>query len=268
MGNLFRTTGGSAGLTARRFYALLASLSAVLAVILAVPPITRFAALFFAVLALCALGMTGLLRMMTHTTGWLSRTAERLYAMGTALFALFLLTFVAVQLLLLRGAHTDPEAEQAQYLLVLGAGIDGDQPSQTLRLRLEAARDCALRNPDCVLVVCGGQGADEAYPEAVVMRRWLVGQGIAESRILEEDRSVNTIENIANAKRMLDEIAPDGYTTAVVSSGFHLFRARHLMAQAGLSPTAVAAPSPWHLRPVFCLREYFSLVILAAANRW
>lgn len=255
-------------MTARRFYRILCIVSVVLALPLLVSPITRCAGAFFGALAVCALAMLLLLWLMARTGGWLRRAAKLLYALGTVLFALFLVTFVAVQLILLRGAHTDPEAEQAQYLLVLGGGIRGDQPSLTLRFRLEAARDCAQRNPDCTLIVCGGQGDDEDYPEAYVMRKWLIEQGIAEDRVLLEDRSVNTIENIQNAKRILDKTAPDGYTTAVVSSGFHLFRARHLMEQAGLDPVAVAAPSPWHLRPVFCLREYFSLVILAATNRW
>lgn len=265
---MFRTTGRGTGLTARRFYRLLCLVSVILALALSLSPITRSAGVFFAALAVCGLGMYLLLWLMAHTDGLLRRAAMGLYALGTTLFALFLVTFVVVQLILLRGAHTDPESAQAQYLLVLGGGIRGDQPTQTLRLRLEAALDCAQRNPDCTLIVCGGQGDDEDYPEAYVMRKWLMEQGIPADRILSEDRSVNTIENIANAKRILDATAPEGYTTAVVSSGFHLFRARHLMAQAGLDPVAVAAPSPWHLRPVFCLREYFSLVILAATNRW
>ena len=259
---MFRTTGRGTGLTARRVYRVLSIVSILLAIPLSVSPITRSTAVFFAALAIGAGGMQLLLLLMARTGGWQRRAAALLYALGTALFALFLATFVAVQLVLLRNARTDSEAERAQYLLVLGAGIRGDQPTKTLRMRLQAARDVAQHNPDCTLIVCGGQGADEDFPEAIVMRDWLVANGVAADRILCEEQSTNTIQNIANAKRILDEREPHGASTAVVSNG------RHLMAQAGLDPVAIAAPSPWYLRPTFCIREYFSLVLLAATNRW
>lgn len=251
-----------------RLYRILFAVGLVLGLICFPSPITRFASVICTAVCVYSIVMQLLLRLMQQKSTVVRRIAASLYALGIAVVSMIAVTFVVVQLLLLRGAHTDPEAEHAQYLLVLGAGIRQDQPSNALRSRLEAARGCALRNPSCTIVVCGGQGGDEDYPEAFVMKNWLTEHGIPAERILMEDRSTSTIENIAYAKEILDRIAPDGYTTAVVSNGFHLFRARHLMEQAGLDPVAVSAPSPWHLRPVFCLREYCSLVILAAANRW
>lgn len=249
-------------------YRILFAAGLVLGLICLPSPITRFASAIFAALCVYAAAMQLLLRLMQQKNTAVRHIAAALYAFGIAVVSMIAVTFAAVQLMLLHGAHTDPEAERAQYLLVLGAGIREDRPSNTLRSRLEAARDCALRNPSCTIVVCGGQGDDEDSPEALVMKNWLVEHGIPAERILMEDRSTSTIENIAYAKEILDRTAPDGYTTAVVSNGFHLFRARHLMEQAGLDPVAVSAPSPWHLRPLFCLREYCSLVILAATNRW
>lgn len=251
-----------------RLYRILFSAGLLLGLLCLPSPITRFASVIFAALCVYAAVMQLLLRLTQHANRIIRRIASTLYAFGIAAASMIVVTFAAVQLLLLRSAHTDPEAEHAQYLLVLGAGIREDRPSNTLRTRLEAARDCALRNPSSTIIVCGGQGDDEDYPEALVMKNWLVEHGVPAERIRMEDRSTNTIENIAFAKEILDRTAPAGYTTAVVSNGFHLFRARHLMAQAGLDPVAVSAPSPWHLRPVFCLREYCSLVILAATNRW
>lgn len=251
-----------------RFYRGMSAVCLILGVICLPFPISRFASVISAAFCLYAVVMQLLLWLMAHTEKTVRRAASACYALGTAVFSLFVVTFVAVQLILLRNAHTDPEADRAQYLLVLGAGIREDRPTNTLRSRLEAARDCALRNPSSTIIVCGGQGDDEDYPEALVMKNWLVEHGIPAERILMEDRSTNTIENIAFAKEILDRTASDGYTTAVVSNGFHLFRARHLMQQAGLDPVAVSAPSPRHLRPLFCLREYCSLVILAATDRW
>ena len=257
----------------KRMYTVLCSLSAALTLAVAVAiPFWGTAAygylLFCAAFALCTGIMRLLLTLRERTEGTLRRVVRILYGIGTALFSLFLGSFVVVQGILLVNAHTDPEARQADYLLVLGGGIRGDQPGCSLTARLEAARACWEQNPSCTLIVCGGQGADEQYTEAYVMHKWLLAHGVPKNRILLEDQSVNTVQNIRNAKEILRQTGAERARVAVVSSGFHLFRARHLMEQAGLGRLAVAAPSPWYLRPLFCLREYFSLAILVATGRW
>lgn len=257
----------------QRVYTVLCALSAVLtAVIAAAIPFWGTAAygylLFCVAFALCTGIMRLLLCLAERTEGTLHRVVRILYGIGTALFALFLGSFVIVQGILLVNARTDPEARQADYLLVLGGGISGDQPGRSLTARLEAARACWEANPSCILIVCGGQGADEQYTEAYVMQKWLLAHGVPSTHILREDQSVNTVQNIQNAKEILRQTGAENARVAVVSSGFHLFRARHLMQQAGLGRLAVSAPSPWYLRPLFCLREYFSLAILVATGRW
>ena len=257
----------------KRVYTVLCALSAVLTLVVAVAiPFWGTAAygylLFCGVLALCTGIMRLLITLQERTEGTPRRVMRILYGIGTALFALFLGSFVVVQGILLVNARTDPEARQTDYLLVLGGGIRGDQPGRSLTARLEAARACWEQNPSCTLIVCGGQGADEQYTEAYVMRKWLLAHGVPENCIVMEDQSVNTVQNIQNAKEILRQTGAERARVAVVSSGFHLFRARHLMEQAGLGRLAVAAPSPWYLRPLFCLREYFSLAILVATGRW
>lgn len=257
----------------KRVYTILCVLSAALtlAVAAAIPfwGTAAFGYLMFcAVFALCTGIMRLLLTLREHTKGTLHRVVHTLYIIGTVLFSLFLGSFVVVQGILLLNARTDPEARNADYLLILGGGIHGDQPGRALTARLEAARACWESNPSCTLIVCGGQGADEQYTEAYVMRRWLLSHGVPDAQILLEEQSVNTVQNIQNAKIILRQVGAENARVAVVSSGFHLFRARHLMEQAGLGRLAVSAPSPWYLRPLFCLREYFSLAILVASGRW
>ena len=60
----------------------------------------------------------------------------------------------------------DPEA---QWVVVLGAGVNGTVPSQALRERLEAARDYLARYPEAVAVLSGAQGDGESITEARCM---------------------------------------------------------------------------------------------------
>ena len=80
----------------------------------------------------------------------------------------------------------------------------------------------------------GGQGAGEDISEAECMRRYLVKHGIAEERILLEDRSTSTKENLAFSEAV---IKTDGGKTdriVLVSSAYHLYRARSMAAAMGM----------------------------------
>lgn len=256
----------------RRFYSVLCALCAAAAVVMLITGISMglttviTASIFFAALAVCTGGMRLLILLRDRTSGSVRKAFHAVYCIGTVLFALFIVSFVAVQTVLVSSAHTDAESAEADYLLVLGAGINGTNPSRALAARLRAALDFAEEHPDCTLVVCGGQAEDEICSEASVMQSWLIKHGLDEKRILTEDKSRTTIQNIENAKAILDETATGSYSTAVVSNGFHLFRARRLMAKAGLDPYAVRASSPPSLVPLFYIREYFSLVKLALSG--
>ena len=78
-----------------------------------------------------------------------------------------------------RGA-ADPEA---QWVVVLGAGVNGTVPSQALRERLEAAQDYLARYPEAVAVLSGAQGDGEAITEAQCMYDWLTARGVDPARL-------------------------------------------------------------------------------------
>uniref|UniRef100_UPI0025F8263F YdcF family protein n=1 Tax=uncultured Clostridium sp. TaxID=59620 RepID=UPI0025F8263F len=89
------------------------------------------------------------------------------------------------------------DTSDSQYILVLGAGLkDGYNPSATLRYRLNAAIDCVETYGNTgIIVVSGGQGADEKISEAEAMKKYLIDYGVPENRILVEDKSRTTDEN-------------------------------------------------------------------------
>ena len=88
-------------------------------------------------------------------------------------------------------------------LLVLGCRVYGARPSRLLRWRADRAAKYLKAHPQSVAVLSGGQGRDEAISEAEAMRRLLTQAGIAPSRLLLEDKSTSTQENIAFSGEIL-----------------------------------------------------------------
>ncbi len=176
--------------------------------------------------------------------------------------ALWLLSFAAVCCILCAAAFP-PEFPPCDWVVVLGAGLHGDRPSETLRLRLETAAGYLRENPDTRAVVTGGRGPGETITEAEAMAAFLVSAGVDPGRILLEDRATSTAENLRHSRAVLEAagaLAEAPPSLAVVTSGFHLFRVQLLARRAGLALFPVAAPTPWYLLPNACLREYLAVI--------
>lgn len=242
---------------------------AILCAIAAAPQLcwapARFGGIFFGALAIGSGGEYFCLRQRgTH------KLFGALAVLGRVLFGIFLASIVIVQGMIIVGMRADEDAAQADAILVLGARVyENGEPSATLAARLDAAQAFLDEHPDAVAVLCGGQGANEPCPEAEAMRAYLLARGVPENRLLLEDQSNNTIQNIANAKVLLDARFGQAYRTAVLSSDFHLARARRLMLHAGLDPYAVPAETPYFMqRLALHLREYGSIMGLVLTGRW
>ena len=152
-------------------------------------------------------------------------------------------------------------AAPSRWLLVLGAGLRGGTPSLTLQQRLNTALEHLQENPGVQAILSGGQGRGETMSEAEAMSRFLLGHGIATNRLIKEERSTSTFENLRFCKDILDAKGLDsGETVDVISSDFHLFRVKFLAKRAGLSVHTISAPSPWYLLPNTCMREFFAVI--------
>ena len=153
-------------------------------------------------------------------------------------FALFL----ALEVPIVRGAHPDEDAP-VDAIVILGAGVNGTEPSRILWARLTAARAYAEKHPGVPIVCSGGQGPGEEISEAACMAQWLTAHGVAPERLRQEARSTSTAENFAFSEALLraEGIGTQG-TVAVVTSEFHLYRARRLAGEQRC--IGVAAPLP------------------------
>ena len=144
-------------------------------------------------------------------------------------------------------------------VVLLGAQVYSEERMGiSLTGRVEKAYEYLSENPEALCIVTGGQGGDEPCPEAVTERNVLVNMGVDEERILLEDQSHNTRENLMFAKEIAEEQGM-GQEIALVTQGFHMYRATQLAKAAGFTPYSLIAETDPLLFPEYYGRELLSL---------
>ena len=134
---------------------------------------------------------------------------------------------------------------EPQAMVILGCQVKPWGPSILLQDRLDTALEYLEEYPDLPVVVSGGQGPDEPTSEAQAMYDYLVEHGIAAERIVQEDQSHNTVQNLLYSRDLLAELGLDPAEDSVlfVSNGFHLARIRMLAERHGYGAVStLAAP--------------------------
>ena len=148
---------------------------------------------------------------------------------------------VYVVLLARISSQYDTESGEAEYLIVLGAQIHESGPSLVLKYRLDTAVAYLNEHPGVTCIVSGGRGDNEPATEASGMRDYLVSHGIDESRIVLEDRSSDTSENLKNCLALLPSADAK---VAIVTNNFHMYRALGIARSCGYKNVCgVPAPS-------------------------
>jgi uncharacterized SAM-binding protein YcdF (DUF218 family) len=155
----------------------------------------------------------------------------------------------------------------ADFVVVLGAGLrpDGGVPP-LLASRLDRGRqvwaglDRRAGEFKPLLIVSGGKGDDERVPEASAMAAYLTARGFPADRLLLEDRSRSTEENLLFSKAIMEEIRP-GARVTVVTSDFHAFRAALLARRLGIQGQVTGARVAGYYRPSAVLREFAAVFL-------
>lgn len=166
-----------------------------------------------------------------------------------------------------RDARTDTGAHP-NAIIVLGAGVNGSTPSLSMCNRLDAALDYLGANPDALAVVSGGQGEGEDITEAEAMADYLTAHGIDSARIVQEERSRTTRENLENSFAIL---RARGYDPAdgvgIVTSEYHLCRAKRMARALGAEPVGIAAETTLpSMRINYFIREAFAAAYMQLAG--
>lgn len=174
-----------------------------------------------------------------------------------AMFCIGLAIFLIVEGCVISGFWQKGEPG-ADYVIVLGAQMKHNGPSKALRYRLDEAARYLEENPEAKVIVSGGQGPDEHISEAQGMYDYLVEQGIDEARIIMEDKSRNTFENLTFSAQYLDK-GKD--RVAIVTNNFHVFRATGIARKAGYADACgIAAKGEPYLQINNMMREFFGVV--------
>ena len=112
--------------------------------------------------------------------------------------------------------------------------------------------------PGTRVIVSGGQGPGEEISEADAMAAYLIRSGIDRERIIREDKSTSTIENLRYSRKYTD---PEREDIGIVTNGFHMYRALLIAGQEGYRN---AYKIPASSNPVFqinyLMREFFAVV--------
>lgn len=172
-------------------------------------------------------------------------------------FLVFGILIVGItEVVIIQAAQGDPETE-CDYIVMLGAGLRGSEPSRILTDRINTAYTYLTEHPNVICIVSGGQGPDEDISEAQCMFDHLTAMGIDGGRIWMEDKSTSTWENFQFTLNLIQEktgARPE--TIGVISNEFHLFRAGLFAEQCGVTPIGIPAPTSYvSLKLNYFLRE-------------
>lgn len=167
-----------------------------------------------------------------------------------------IIMFIAVEGCIISGFSAKGE-ENLDYIVVLGAQVKANGPSRVLQYRLDEAYDYLIENEGTICIVSGGQGHNEPFSEAQGMYDYLVDKGISAERILMEDRSANTVQNLENSSKYFDS---ENDRIGVVTNNFHVFRGVHLAKHLGIKNVyGIAAKAHPLYLPNNMLREFFGV---------
>ncbi len=183
-------------------------------------------------------------------------------------YTVFLVVVIITGSILVIFSASKPEAG-ADAIIVLGAGIHGDQVTRLLAKRLRAAIEYKQENPGALIVVSGGQGQGEDITEAEAMERFLILNGISKEDIIKEEASTSTQENFRFSKLLLDEHFPDGYSVVYVTNDFHIFRAGLVAKKEGLTADGLTSMgTEWYVLPNCYLREIAAVWVYFLLGRF
>lgn len=157
---------------------------------------------------------------------------------------------------ILRSAHPK-QIPANRYVIVLGAGVNGTEPSLTLQDRINAAYTYLSQNPEAIAVLSGGQGDHEDITEAACMYRELTDMGIRPEQLLLEEAATSTMENLRFSLELLEmQTGFKPTRIGIISSEYHLFRAIQFADNLGVEAVGIPAKTTWlPLRINYYLRE-------------
>ncbi len=168
-------------------------------------------------------------------------------------FSMWILTFV----LYIVSIQFMPHRMNFKYIIIHGCGlIGGKRVSKLLSDRIDKAIEIYEKCADKpIIIASGGKGTDEAVSEADAIKGYLLEHGIPEDKIIAEDRSTTTMENLQNCREIINRRNEKG-RIALVSSNYHIYRCILYASKLGMKCTGIGAKVAFYYFPSATLREF------------
>lgn len=177
---------------------------------------------------------------------------------AAGVFAVVIIAAVIITECFVLGGFSSKAEKDLDCIIVLGAQVKENGPSSVLKYRLDKALEYMDENPGTVCILSGGRGSNEPCTEAEGMADYLISAGADPERLILEDQSLNTVQNISFSMRKAQLI---GSRVGIVTNNFHVFRAVRIAKKQGLTE-AVGIPAysnPLYL-PNNMFREFFGIM--------
>lgn len=161
-------------------------------------------------------------------------------------------------------ARYQPEND-IDYIIVLGCALRKDgTPAPLLQSRIDRAIKLCREQKEktgkeLTFVTSGGQGSDEIISESASMKNYLSERGIPEKQIIEENRSVNTLENMRFSYELIKTNNPNA-KIAFSTNKYHVFRSGYFASCAGMRAVGIGAKTKWYFWPNAAVREFVGLL--------
>lgn len=181
-------------------------------------------------------------------------------AVGLSLCAILTVAWLALAIQIVHYSY-QVSNQSAQAAVVLGAAVWGKHPSPVYRERLNAAIRLYQQGRVDTLVFTGGT-PELGYPaEADVARAYGLQQGVPGERILVENKSRSTYQNLLQARDLLRGAGLR--TVLLVSDPLHMQRAMHIAQDLGIeaqpAPSDSSRVQSWSNRAGFLWRETWAM---------
>lgn len=176
--------------------------------------------------------------------------------------SLLLVSFIIIEGQVI-SAMNAPAQPDLDYVITLGAAVRNSTPTTPLLLRIIKTGEYLTDNPETILIASGGQGYGEDMSEAQCIRDNLIAEyGISPERIILEEHSFDTDQNIKNSFALI----PEGAQVGVITNSFHIRRAVRTAELMGYEVCGVPARTLLPLGIHYTVREYFAMVQLELQN--
>ncbi len=201
----------------------------------------------------------------TLFTWSLGMAGDYIYYVLAMFIAYLQCVLIGTCLLGLKAARRVPKFDK-DFIIILGCKMrDDGSLTNLLRSRVDRAVQFAqmqkkATGKDIIFVPSGGQGKDEVVSEALAMKNYLVSQGISEDKIIMEDKSTSTYENIKFSNEIISKQMEDA-KISFSTTNYHVLRAGIIASNQDLKVEGIGARTKAYFWINAFIREFIATLV-------